>query len=142
METFLIILGLFFLIGLIYFIIYKSNESVLYNEKYDANGNRIPTGRKDSSFGCYDSKGNLIHFRCKDGNEWWYEYDADGNRIHTEYKDGTEIWYSDNGHKIHGRTKTGVEWWAEYDYNGNLIHYTDKDGTAIWYDSNGHEIHT
>jgi len=69
----------------------------------------------------YDDNGKLIHARCFDGFEAWFDYDFHGKLIHRKYSDGFEIW-------------------NEYDEKGNRIHFRDSYGYERWYDSNGKKI--
>lgn len=61
--------------------------------EYDRKGNWIyyNNGGLETWYD-YDSKGNVIHWKKKDGDEGWYEYNSKGNLIHFKYSEGYEIW--------------------------------------------------
>ncbi len=93
----------------------------------------------------YDSKGNMFHTKCSDGDEYWSEYDTKGNLIHQETSSGTEYWYEydSKGHLIKEKWSSGCEKLYEYDSAGKCIHEKSSDGFEYWYeyDKAGNLIH-
>ena len=56
---------------------------------------RLPkcSGRSKAECADYDAKGNKIHRRWSDGDEWWSDYDSKGNMIHRRDSYGNEWWF-------------------------------------------------
>ena len=115
---------------------YKNiNGNEIWDE-YDLKGNLIwreGTVDLEKWYECYnyDEKGNKIYYKIDTAYEYresWY--DSHGNIIHEKYKNGEEHWYEydSNGNMIHDKTNlhnegdgTCIESWNEYDSNGNVI---------------------
>lgn len=87
-----------------------------------------------------DERGNTIHYKDSDGDEYWCDYDSNNNKIYHKNSDGYEYWkkYDSNNNVIHYKDSDDDEYWYEYDSNNNEIHYKDSWGQEYWkeYDEN------
>jgi len=99
-------------------------------------GNRTATYR-------YNAKGELIHSRDMDGNEYDHEYDADHNMVRIRYADKTTMDIAYYGYDVHGNVRSvkdrdgTLTTYAYEEDRANPRHYTaradvkDSDGKPV-----------
>ena len=103
-------------------------------KSYDVNGRLVC--EKDSSKGVtvwdYDAKGNLLHFKSPEFEEW-NSYDRDGNLL--SYRNGNGYFFRNefdaDGNCVHWKNSLGDEEWHRFDSDGNEVWMKSSDGLEV-----------
>lgn len=74
----------------------------------------------------FNMLGKCIYSLDMDGVEKWY--DNKGNLIHVKYNEDEEYWrtFNDNGNLIHYRDNHGYQQWCVYDENNKFVSFRDS----------------